>query len=584
MEVVKQKRRGAQTLALVSSLPAQRYERELRTLQRFLKTHVPPNQRKAFLNTVKAELNYALKDARTYVQRDACVKAILSENVLYLLLKQPEVLHTVKRVVSTSDYRFFLKYVKNSDKQWLEHTAHHVKDVFMRLKNETIDLIPLLLNKRQAQVFYHNGFQPLINAYTTLKPYFHEDTPLLLDVVSHYPFLITYINDPTTLDAYATVYADYYAYLRGHQIDELHDDPQARRAFLKSLTDKQLAALVCSPPFLFYTSSNTLLLEELKARTTNVMAFLNKQHINTDTAILHFVTRAMRLGYVNKTFFTDEEIKNVIIPAAVKTLMRSKSVREVFLAVNALQQLQQQGFATHITERIKHLTPNTVMNALAVEALQQQDEQRVFNARQFADNGILHVVEVFKRGDADNYYHNLIKTLKKRGYRQIGHTFVKGKVVFEVVNVNIEKGQTFVEQVLKKRKNVVLVFRGHSYNLKRVIPPELFERKRGGRVLLIAGSCGSGVEMPAYALHAKHTQLWFIGYLTVGRGWVTNNLVDKVVRLFNSNKTVLFKELERGVGAKDTVFIHNNKAFVFLTKLLEHKVVDEETVKNEVKW
>jgi hypothetical protein len=193
-------------------------------------------------------------------------------------------------------------------------------------------------------------------------------------------------------------------------------------------------------------------------------------------------------------------------------------------------------------------------------------------------------VEVFKRGDADNYYHNLIKTLKKHGYRQIGHTFVKGKVVFEVVNVNIEKGQTFVEQVLKKRKNVVLVFRGHSYNLKRVIPPELFERKRGGRVLLIAGSCGSGVEMPAYALHAKHTQLWFIGYLTVGRGWVTNNLVDKVVRLFNSNKTVLFKELERGVGAKDTVFIHNNKAFVFLTKLLEHKVVDEETVKNEVKW
>jgi hypothetical protein len=101
------------------------------------------------------------------------------------------------------------------------------------------------------------------------------------------------------------------------------------------------------------------------------------------------------------------------------------------------------------------------------------------------------------------------------------------------------ENQRFVANQLKETPNLILTFRGHSYNLPRNIPYDLFGNQEG-HVLFIPGSCGSAGSTSEYMGKNPNTDLRFFSNTSTGRGQVTNAIVDALI---NTSKPTALQDV-----------------------------------------
>ena len=127
-----------------------------------------------------------------------------------------------------------------------------------------------------------------------------------------------------------------------------------------------------------------------------------------------------------------------------------------------------------------------------------------------------------------------------------------------------QENQEFITSSLKKHKNLIMTFRGHSFSLLNSFPTNIFNN-REGNILFIPGSCGSAGSSAHYIMANPKTDLSFVSNTSTGRGQVTNKLVE--IFLGINKKTEFAKVMQdssktieaQGGDAKTLTFSSNGE-------------------------
>ncbi len=363
-----------------------------------------------------------------------------------------------------------------------------------------------------------------------------------------------------------------YAIELGRPLDDLHDRPKKRIKYLNSLKDYEVLGLLLSNPSLFYTSTNHLLFDRLQRnlRGKKLTTYLKELGIWDNTPLmLNLLFRAANYGRLfggSKPLFKPSESKEVLDLMFEPLHSQKFDSKYYYLLANTIENLTYIKRSSSILPYIEKVLKDELSKSKGAkkEAISyllrfvedpNMRKETELNLKKFTDNGKLTIVQVFKEGDttgkgSDHWHltikdftkswmHNKVIKIDDKNYK------IETKDFIMLLHLgDSENNEKYTQEVLKKYKNVILTFRGHSYSLESSIPTDIFKNKNSGHVLFIPGSCGSAGSIPLYLSNANpKLDITFIANTSTGRGQVTNALLYYMIKLYKQGWHGPFREL-----------------------------------------
>ncbi|MCX8197965.1 MAG: hypothetical protein N3F07_02095 [Candidatus Micrarchaeota archaeon] len=359
--------------------------------------------------------------------------------------------------------------------------------------------------------------------------------------------------------------SDTYAIEVGRMLDDLHDNEPARRKYLASLSKEDVLALLLSNPEFFYTSTNHMLFDRLNKdfKPGELAEYL--KNIGVEGTELHrnLIFRAInydRLYGKKNSIFNGESLIS-ILDSLLAPLNSGYDARYYYLLANALERFDEKS-KRYIAKKIVREQARMISSSeekderkwVALNFLirnMNQQEKNVFDASKYKDrDGKLLVVQIFDKDDTgkDHWFLSQ-KWFSKYAKPKKGSD---GELIYETADARIvlfmgeteKDNQDFLRKILDRADGFILAFRGHSYSLKRNIPPEIFGNLKKD-VLFIPGSCGSSAAIPEYMDTNPNTAFEFIANTSTGRGQVTNALLEILIRQAANGKKITVEEIIR---------------------------------------
>lgn len=356
----------------------------------------------------------------------------------------------------------------------------------------------------------------------------------------------------------------------GKSLDDLHDDEPRRIEFLNSLSEKEVLALLCSPPQLFYTSSNKHLFDRYR-KTYGNLSFkdlIAKNNLNNDQ-IKNFLFRLLRYdlfyGKPNSILKTDADVS-----AAYYYVMEDIKSNEFdptyyMLLGNSIKKLAAVVPSTYsdLEARLKSVNRKNedgakiyyAIYAIAdfisptnrdPEVLALEKKRATFNIEDYRDkDGKIYVPTIFDPVGTEEHFRLTAEDLVKDGFKLIKtetrkpYPFEKKKEIVEVATYQKDdvivilhrkesyENKAFMTQFTKDHKKSISVFRGHSYKLESNLPPSVIGNSEGSHVLIL-GSCGSVGSNAEYINENPNTTIIPISNTSTGRGKV-NSLLARLL-------------------------------------------------------
>ncbi|MCX6777833.1 MAG: hypothetical protein NT157_03015, partial [Candidatus Micrarchaeota archaeon] len=309
----------------------------------------------------------------------------------------------------------------------------------------------------------------------------------------------------------------------GRPLDDLHNQPTRREAYLKTLSDTQVFAILASNPEYFFTSSNHLLFDRLKNSlgTGTVSDLFEKYRLFETELGRNFLFRAItydRLYGRQDSLLSDSGVKNIL-----KTLLAPLSATEFdsgyfFILANCwtkarrakaiakpFEKRLESRFSALREERSKSDDENKIFFALdfLLHAPSKPDKKSYFNRENYVVDGKLRILQVFDREETEFHWDLTKKWAEK--YCPNPAKGKNGELIYETneARITLFRGkngpanQDFIRKKLGENPNLIVSFRGHSFNLSDSFPDEIFGNK-GGHILFVPGSCGSFGSIPHY--------------------------------------------------------------------------------------
>ena len=359
----------------------------------------------------------------------------------------------------------------------------------------------------------------------------------------------------------------------GRPLDNLHDRDTERREYLAGLSTVQVFGLLMSPPEYFYTSTNHLLFDRLKAdlkkEGKSISQLLGEYGLLGTEQCRNLIFRAVtydRLFGKQDSLFEKSDIDAILgtllAPIGSDTFDR----QYYFLLANAINSFGKnpeimKPLKERLEERLKGFEGKILLTndlrqirsaleylVYAMDAgtslvpaertwdIKGSHSKAAFNMSDYIVDGKLRIIQVFDKEDTGKDHWPMTRDWfsEKSGFKTV---LDNGKEVrLESDNArmtlfmgdNDEENQAFIKSELEKNPNAIITFRGHSFSLMGNFPPEIFGNKNG-HVLFIPGSCGSSSSTPKYMAANPNTDLRFFSNTSTGRGQVTNVLVDILI-------------------------------------------------------
>ncbi|MBN2122250.1 hypothetical protein JW721_04320 [Candidatus Micrarchaeota archaeon] len=370
----------------------------------------------------------------------------------------------------------------------------------------------------------------------------------------------------------------------GAPLDELHDDTPKRMEYLNSLSDMQVFTLLLSDPKNFYTSTNHLLFDRLKAGIgkKGVGYLLKRYNLLGTKECSNLVLRAVNYDrfYGRKnSLFTEKEAVEVIDSVLWPLKKDFFNGGDFFLMANAVHKIKGLPSAKYKLglrfrdklrklgeakgygeEKILSGIEYLLYELYGEEAplikehfaeVRKLGENAYFDPALYTKDGKLQILQVFDKEDTGSDHY----PASKRWFAKYGKpkTGEGGELIYETPTARIvlfmgetkEENVKFVSRELKKNPNRIITFRGHSYSLGKNFPSGIFKGKKG-HVLFIPGSCGSSGDIASYIEERGGTDLRFISNTATGRGQVTNSLVDLLIGSQGQEKATFGQIIEKG--------------------------------------
>jgi hypothetical protein len=361
----------------------------------------------------------------------------------------------------------------------------------------------------------------------------------------------------------------------GRPIDDLHESPAARAAYIKSLSAAQVIGLLCSDPGYFFTSSNHMLFDMLRNDIANsggaesALAYLEKKYDLDSGQMANLVFRAVNygrlLGAPNSVFGPADtaRLAGILLGGIRKNeydfkyyYLLANSVRNVAAYfpgmekdINAeLAKAEKGSDKRNALTAIKYLIRPEGVDAGARSELQKLNEKAVYKRSDYAVDGKVRVLQVFSKKDTEKDHWPLTKDWFRQKYGKPvsddGKEIVyegKGARVVLYMGDDEKENTDYARQWVGATNNGIITFRGHSYSLEHNMPYDVFGNTKG-KYIFIPGSCGSAGSVPQYMNKNPKTDLRHFSNTSTGRGQVTNAIVDI---LLDTAVTTRFPELLR---------------------------------------
>jgi len=354
----------------------------------------------------------------------------------------------------------------------------------------------------------------------------------------------------------------------GEPLDELHERPQERFAYLKKLSTEEVFGLLLSDPGNFYTTSNSMLFDRLKRdleASGKSVSQLCEEYQVPDKLVANFVFRTIMYDrvYGKVASMLTEEDMEIMMPKLLGKLNSDQfDPNYYFLLSNAVDVMVKsekmqpllEKFGTEIADRYQELNKiertedqEKIFSALGYLIVQIDpsnniisDERRdtireVSNRGAFdpelyrGADGKVTLVQIFDKHDAAEFYAASQGFWTSAGYgnRRRGE---HGELIYEKENTRVilymgkddDANSKFAKETIRKNPNMMMSFRGHSYSITNNIPLNTFEGTE--HTIFLAGSCGSINMIPKYMDAAQDADIRYIANSGVGRGAVNEEL------------------------------------------------------------
>ncbi|MFH1785445.1 MAG: hypothetical protein ABH842_03370 [Candidatus Micrarchaeota archaeon] len=354
----------------------------------------------------------------------------------------------------------------------------------------------------------------------------------------------------------------------GRALDDLHDNTEERKQYLKSLTRDEVIGLLASNPEFFYTSSNHMLFDRLKEELEgHGLSHLKETYGLGEEQLRNFVFRAVvydRIGDFITAEGADLQLAMATILGTVenKTGIYADTFNEgyFYLMANGIETLSKyapeltgelsrrrkelEALGTRTLDQEKILAALTYVNFMFTrdpqgdDALEKVADGETFNRTDYrGQDGRVTVLQIFDKEDTGAYHWGATKTWFQKQFGASPRKGPNGELIFEnsssrVIlymgndeDANIEYTRAWTQRYDKG----IVTFRGHSFSLSGNMPTDIFGN-REGKYVFIPGSCGSAGSVPEYIYQNPNTEVRFFSNSSTGRGQVTNTLVSLLLR------------------------------------------------------
>ncbi len=376
----------------------------------------------------------------------------------------------------------------------------------------------------------------------------------------------------------------------GLPLDQYHNDPQKRMAYLRKLSQSKVLSLLLSDPEFFYTSSNELLVKRFKEDLKSGKFVLDGEVIKDPILLFeklgffeegighqklrNLVSRLVSYDLLTgeKGVFSESQAEKLfdVFLSPLKNL--NFDDRYVYLLGNLVQYINNQTFkkklVPYLNEVYKHKNLSGFQkkaiefflsyfdSPLILESKRQMikkliKERSLFDPSLFVSKGKFTVINVFDTEDMDYHY-----SVSKKAFGKVGEVKQSlsqgGNELILIENKNTRiiliKGEpeitkTLLSRYLRQYNKAVVVFRGHSYKLLKHFPPKIFDENNAKKILFISGSCGSSSAIPVY-IRFNISLFNFLANKRIGKGDV-NLLLTKILIDYasSSKKPIDFSSL-----------------------------------------
>ncbi|MFH0817030.1 MAG: hypothetical protein V1909_00170 [Candidatus Micrarchaeota archaeon] len=373
----------------------------------------------------------------------------------------------------------------------------------------------------------------------------------------------------------------------GRPLDDLHDKEAERLKYLNGLSTLQVLSLLCSNPGYFYTTSNHHLFSKLKKDlgTTTVSELFKGYSLFDCELCRNFLFRAV--NYDRLYGKEDSVLSKSDVPEIMSTLLAPLESGRFdknyfFLLANSavkLKEIEGSGLLESVEGRLAGLREKgelkgedkqieTALEYMACQinkgtglvtgekkaAIGALDELGYFERENYTVDGKLRVIQVFEKKDTEKTHWGMTKNwFAKLGKPKTGKS---GELIYETADTKLilfmgdssEENARFVRSQLDENPNMIISYRGESFNLDKSFPYNVFG-DRGGHILFIPGSCGSSNDKPEYMEANKNTDLRSFANTSTGRGQVTNTIIDALIRTIGRER---FEDILKSIAADIT--------------------------------
>ena len=337
----------------------------------------------------------------------------------------------------------------------------------------------------------------------------------------------------------------------------------------KPLSFMEGAALLCSDPSYFLTSSNNFLYEKffagLKQQGIGVRGFFDKLRENLPeetvaAAELNFAYRTLK--YSHQLSNLSRADQDFVVAAALRPISEQNSaVSSFYLLLNVIKPLRATmpgiskkiqtavqaelgkseilpekryvlEYALHICDEKTSRLPRA--SKAKINALESMGN---FNPALYKNSkGEFHVAEVFDLVDTESNLSDTLLELKRNKFSKAGgkgkygedvYVSSDGKKFVHIFRDEVEKNKEFIRAIHSEHENMMFVYRGHSFNSNLNFPPDIFENK--GNVFVLLGGCGGTGNIPPFFESNPTMNLSYLAYSSTGRGRVTDKFIFKLL-------------------------------------------------------
>lgn len=348
----------------------------------------------------------------------------------------------------------------------------------------------------------------------------------------------------------------------GRPLDDLHEKPKERQAYLDSISTLQTLSLLLSNPEYFYTSSNHMLIDRLKkdlqSQNLGISDWLERNNLVKErpdlcrNLLFRLINYDRFYGRENSLLSKKDFDKLGYLILDPLTSAKSFDPAYYYLLANSLDAINKIGMGKQLLAKMdaRLKAGADAQTKKAFDFIRRRlsgawDDPKVRFQPEFyhAKDGKLQIVQIFDKNDTEKDHWKLTqKWAAGYGKPKKGPD---GELICENKDVRIilfmgndgegKENQAFLKKKLAQDPNMILTFRGHSFSLKKNMSYGIFGNINA-HILFIPGSCGSSGSVPSYMVQNQNTDLRTASNTSTGRGQVTNELLGILVKTRTETK------------------------------------------------